>query len=241
MDEKVLATYAAYKGYFPNSIIIKDSAKAIFESGRTKESSYQKVNKQIKLLKKHGLLVKHGNGLRLLSKMEISQKYHTSDFRKFAHTPNAATKEIRLELVKIKLQTRLTQIEFRRVVKSERPNKSIVKYVSDLIKKQGAFTQVSILALAKALNMTPTTLSRKIKQLYLSGDVSIIGGGRQRVRRLAKLEQPYLRAGEFIYKGWVYKVTSPSLRVNDRDTKSTILHSYQLLDAINTSPKIINN
>lgn len=223
MDSKILALYVACKGYFPNSIILKDSAKAIHESGRTKENSYQVINRDLKKLKQHGLVVKHGKGLRLISKMEISNKYNKSIHRRFVKIEGENKKDTLLSIIKEKLRSRLAQVEFRKLTKSERPNKNLKKAIMKVIAdNQGAFTQISYAALSKYFNINKHTLRRLIIKLYIRGEISIIGATRKKVRRLAKLEEPSLGKGDFFYKGWVYHVESPYFRVNSIDLASLL-------------------
>lgn len=222
IDERLISTYIAYKGYFPNSIITKRSAKHVFESKRTKEPSYQVVNRQIKLLIKNGLLENHLNGWKLKSKKELSLITDNKPNSLYAKVKTGSVKETILYLTLVKLDTRLKQIEYRKLTKSKRPNKSLNKYTKSVLKsKQGAFTQVSYTSLSKAFKTSRDTTRRRIHKLYMKSLVSIIGASRTAIRRLAKLEKPWLNSGEFIYKGFVYAVESPKFRVNHQNASST--------------------
>jgi hypothetical protein len=227
IDENILAIYLAYKQYFPNSVIISRSALHVFNSGRTKESSYQVVNRHMKTLKKCGLITPYLNGWRLISKRELAVSTDGRDNVLFAdiQTKGLNVKQIKFFLTLSKIATKLNQIEYRKITKSIRPNRSLRKHVKQCLQKnQGAFTKVSYTTLSKFLGLSRDTIRRRVNQLYLRGYMSVMPSTRTAVRRLCKLEQPTLKSGEFIYKGWIYHVESPILRVNSKEIRDLIMN-----------------
>jgi DNA-binding transcriptional regulator YhcF (GntR family) len=232
MDEKILAIYIAYKNYFPNSIITQRTASHIYNSGRTKEKSYQVVNRQIKVLIENNLIVDHLKGWRLISKAELAMRTNNVAPNEVtgklyvAYAPIIAgnTKETTLYLTLSKISTRLARIEYRKLTKSQRPNKSLRKHLKNALKKsQGALTQISFTTLAKHLGVSRDTARRRVNELYKQAHISMIGSTRTIVRKIHKLEEPILNVGEFIHKNWIYRVTSPFLRVNNEDLRKSLL------------------
>jgi hypothetical protein len=225
MDENVLAVYLFYKEAYKNGIITKRSSRHVFESGRT-PCNYQAINRHIKLLKKHGLIEEYLGGWRLISKKELALVTDGKDNVLFTkiHTEKKTIKEIKAFLALSQIGTKLNQIEFRKLTKSKRPSKSLRKFIKkSLQKNHGAFTQVSYTTLSKFLRVSRDTARRRVKYLYTHGYMSVIGSYRKVVRRLSKLEEPTLQSGEFVYKGWVYHVTSPEFRVNSEQIREKIL------------------
>jgi hypothetical protein len=223
IDENVLATYLAYKAYYPNSIITKRSALHVFKSKRTKEKSYQVINRQIKLLLEHGMIANHLDGWRLISKIELAKITDGRDNVLFVKLPSGNVKQNKIEITLSKIATKLNQIEFRKLTKSKRPTKSLRSFLKkEMAKNIGAFTQISYTTLSKYCGISRDKLRRIIKLLYEQCRMSIIAPIRSVVRRISKLEEPMLQSGEFIYKGTIYHVESPHFRVNSDELMKLI-------------------